>query len=81
MRLGAGQASAKLAFLARLCATRGTADEQRWFLLGFHDHMMPDYQAEDWSIVTSAFPSSREYFCPDPRHVWSILTSLQVHSR
>jgi len=37
MRLGAGQASAKLAFLARLSATRGTADKQRLFLLGFHD--------------------------------------------
>jgi hypothetical protein len=42
MRLGAGQASAKLAFLVRLCATRGAADKQRWFLLGFHDHMMLD---------------------------------------
>jgi hypothetical protein len=42
MRLDAGQASAKLAFLARLCATRGTADKQCWFLLGFHDHRMPD---------------------------------------
>jgi hypothetical protein len=42
MRLGAGQASAELAFLARLGATRWAADKQRWFLLGFHDHMMPD---------------------------------------
>jgi hypothetical protein len=43
MRFRAGQARVKLALLPRPGATRGTADKQRMFLLGFHDHRMPDY--------------------------------------
>jgi hypothetical protein len=61
---------------AALC---GAANTQGLFFFGFHAYMMQDCPATKWSIVTSVSHQPTEDLL-DPRPVWSILTSLQVHS-
>ena len=40
MRLGAGQASAKLTLFSRLSAASGATNREGFFLLGFHSYMV-----------------------------------------
>jgi hypothetical protein len=53
MWIGAGQASAQLAFFSWLRAAGGATNRQGQFLFGFHGYTMHYRSRTKWSIVTS----------------------------
>ena len=59
MRFCSGQPRAELALFARLRATRGTTNRQRFLLCDFHAYTMRDNLLIRWSIVTIAQASAR----------------------
>jgi hypothetical protein len=54
MRICSGQTRAEFALFARLRATGGTTDRQRFFLCDFHAYTMRGNSPIRWSIVTIA---------------------------
>jgi hypothetical protein len=59
MRFCSGQACAEFALFARLCATRGTTNRQRFLLCDFHAYTMRGNSPIRWSIVTISQSSAR----------------------
>jgi hypothetical protein len=54
MRFCSGQTRAEFAFFARLRATGGTTNRERFFLCDFHAYTMRGNSPINWSIVTIA---------------------------